>query len=328
MERKAYPAADRFQAPPPQPPDYEHRFTVVQYFRYGRDMNLVQTEAPDRPRAEPFLKWAGGKRLLLPKLLPLMPEPDVGSKYIEPFLGGGALFFALQPTRSVLSDANAELVETYQAVQEEVEEVIRFLAQLNHDEDSYYRVRGSKPRTRASRAARFIYLNKTCFNGLYRVNTSGEFNVPFGKHGPALVVCDINQLRRASEALQGATVVADDFGAILRRARPGDLVYLDPPYTIAHSNNGFIEYNAKVFSWQDQGRLANLALGLVRRKVKVAISNAEHHSIRELYNHSEFTIHRISRNSTMAGSSEARFSAVELLIIGSGGVSSSMKGRS
>jgi len=246
----------------------------------------------------------------------LVPKPDAGAKYIEPFLGGGALFFALRPTRSVLSDMNAELVETYQAVQEEVEEVIRFLSRLNHDKESYYRVRRSKPLTRASRAARFIYLNKTCFNGLYRVNTAGEFNVPFGKHGPALVVCDIAQLRRASEALHGATVVADDFGAVLRRARSGDLVYLDPPYTIAHSNNGFIEYNAKVFSWQDQSRLARLALGLVRRNVKVAISNAEHGSIRDLYDHSEFTIHRISRKSTMAGSSEARFSAAELLIVG------------
>ena len=247
-----------------------------------------------------------------------MPRPAAGSKYIEPFLGGGAVFFALRPTRSVLSDANAELVETYEAVREEVEEVIRFLKRLEHDEESYYRVRKSRPYTRASRAARFIYLNKTCFNGLYRVNTDGDFNVPFGKHGPKLLVCDTDQLRAASKTLQAATLVSDDFGAIIRRAHSGDLVYLDPPYTTAHSNNGFIEYNAKVFSWEDQSRLANLALGLVRRNIRVAVSNADHKSIRDLYDHNEFTIHRIKRASTMAGSAAARFAAVELLIVGGG----------
>jgi DNA adenine methylase len=271
--------------------------------------------------AAPFVKWAGGKRLLLPKLLPLLPSLEAGRRYSEPFLGGGAVFFALQPERALLADLNAELIEVFAAVQDDVEAVVEALQPLKNDEDTYYRVRRSRPRKAATRAARFIYLNKTCFNGLYRVNTRGDFNVPFGRHGQQLLVCDVDQLTAASRALASAELAVGDFGATGRRARAGDVVYFDPPYTTAHSNNGFIEYNQRVFSWADQRRLARNALALVRRGVHVAISNADHPAITALYADRAFCLHRISRWSTMAGKPQHRFPATELLIVGQGCVS-------
>jgi DNA adenine methylase len=267
-------------------------------------------------RVAPFLKWAGGKRLLLPQILPHLPAIAPDRRYFEPFLGGGAMYFALEPTRGVLSDLNAELVEVFSAVRDDVDKVIRHLRPLTNDAECYYRVRSSRPRSLAARAARFIYLNKTGFNGLFRVNLQGEFNVPFGKHSEKLVICDELQLRDASLTLHDTELSVKDFGRALARAREGDLVYLDPPYTTAHSNNGFIEYNARVFSWNDQRRLASIAERLARRGVRVAISNADHPSIVQLYQPTRFSIVRISRWSTMAGNNNSRFPTTELIIVG------------
>jgi DNA adenine methylase len=189
-----------------------------------------------------------------------MPPLTPGRRYVEPFLGGGAMFFALCPERALLADLNKELIDVFRTVRDEVDSVIKALRPLKNNEDTYYAIRASKPRNAAMKAARFIYLNKTCFNGLYRVNTRGEFNVPFGRHGAQLVICDERQLRAASEALAATDFDSADFGATVRRARAGDLVYFDPPYTTAHTNNGFIEYNQRVFSWADQRRLARVAL--------------------------------------------------------------------
>jgi DNA adenine methylase len=268
------------------------------------------------PGAEPFLKWAGGKRWLVETLIPILGAPEVGKRYIEPFLGGGAAFFALSPKRATLCDVNEELIEAYEAVRNDVEAVIRHLAQCIHDEDFYYSMRSTKRRSPAARAARFIYLNKTCFNGLFRVNTNGEFNVPFGRHNANLEFCNREQLRAASVALANARLKRCDFEAAVASAKKGDVVYFDPPYTLAHENNGFIEYNARVFSWADQKRLAAVARQLVRGGVRVVVSNANHSSIRQLYSGTPFTIRQIPRWSTMAGSTSSRFSATELLITG------------
>lgn len=270
------------------------------------------------PSPAPFVKWAGGKRLLLSSLVDHLPSIESGRRYSEPFLGGGAMFFALRPERALLSDLNAELIEVFHAVRDDVEGVIEALRPMTNDKDIYYAARRSRPRKPATRAARFIYLNKTCFNGLYRVNTKGEFNVPFGRHGRNLVVCDESQLRAASRTLSGVDLEVSDFGPIARRTRAGDLVYFDPPYTTAHTNNGFIEYNKRVFSWEDQRRLAKVAATLVKRGVRVAISNADHPAITALYSDKCFEVHRISRASTMAGNSKHRFSATELLVVGGG----------
>jgi len=265
---------------------------------------------------EPFVKWAGGKRFLLPQLLEYVERPSAGSTYFEPFLGGGAVFFAVGSPAAVLADASGELIETYLAVRDCVDHVIKHLRGLKHSEAEYYRIRKSRPRLATTRAARFIYLNKTCFNGLYRVNLRGEFNVPFGRHPSTLVVCNEDQLRAASAALQGTDITVRDFAETMRLAKRGDTVYCDPPYTVAHSNNGFVEYNAHVFSWIDQERLATAAADCVARGAHVYVSNADHPSIRRLYEPLGFRIVTINRWTTMAGSSSKRFQSRELLLVG------------
>ncbi len=280
------------------------------------DSPVIASARPedDRLRAKPFLKWAGGKRGLLEDLLPLVPSLEKGSTYYEPFLGGGAVFFALRPKRAVLSDLNGELIETFRTVRDDPRRVIRSLAQLRYSKDSYYRIRSKLPPTRWQRAARFIYLNKTGFNGLFRVNFAGRFNVPFGNHGSNLMVCDSKQVLTASAALEGITLLRSDFENTVARASAGDLVYFDPPYTTAHTNNGFVEYNAKVFKLEDQTRLAKVAKDLAHRNVKVAVSNADHSSIRSLYADDCFKIDRIERWSTIAGKATKRFLTSEILI--------------
>jgi DNA adenine methylase len=269
--------------------------------------------------AEPFVKWAGGKRLMLPSLLPHIPQPAQGGTYFEPFVGGGAVFFGMQPESAVLSDVATDLIETYQAVKDDVEGVIERLRRMRRDKQEYYRIRASRPRHPSQKAARFIYLNKTCFNGLYRVNREGHFNVPFGDHGPNLLVCNRAQLRAAARALENATMRCCDFETVLQDARAGDVVYCDPPYTTAHSNNGFIEYNAHVFSWDDQRRLARLGKELVSAGVIVVVSNAYHSSLHDLYvRRFGFKSTLISRWSTMAGNRSFRFPTKEMVLVGGG----------
>jgi DNA adenine methylase len=265
---------------------------------------------------EPFLKWAGGKRLLLPALLEHIERPQDDGTYFEPFLGGGAVFFGLEPKNARLSDASSELINAFIAVRDSVEDTISHLQTMRHSKEDYYRIRGSRPRLPCTRAARFIYLNKTCFNGLYRVNLKGQFNVPFGRHPKTLVICNTEQLRNASRALPRTHIEVKDFYAAMKGAGKGDVVYCDPPYTVAHSTNGFIEYNAQVFSWADQERLAIAAGECAARGAKVYISNADHPSIRELYQPLGFRIEPIRRWTTMAGSSANRFKSTELLLIG------------
>lgn len=264
---------------------------------------------------EPFLKWPGGKRSLLQQLTKSFPSQSEQSTYFEPFLGGGAVFFSLRPRHAVLSDINSDLIEVYQAVRDEVDAVICHLSKMKYDEITYYKVRKSNPRSRAKRAARFIYLNKSCFNGIYRVNSKGKFNVPFGKHGKNVLLCDENQLSSASAALKDVEIVCLDFEHSLLRCRAGDFVYVDPPYTTAHKNNGFLEYNAKIFSWEDQERLARVVHRLANEGVKVVISNADHPTIVEQYQAlGNFSIKTISRQSTVAGSAKQRSTTTELVI--------------
>jgi DNA adenine methylase len=280
---------------------------------------LPATIAPPVDAAEPFLKWAGGKRLLLPLIKPHLPRLSADSKYFEPFLGGGALFFSLRPETARLSDINHELIRTYRTLRDHLDDVIEVLLELRNTKDDFYRIRAWRPRTSVRRAARFIYLNKTCFNGLYRENLAGVFNVPYGAHRYNTQVCDIPQLEDASAALRSVELRTADFVQSVSSARTGDFVYFDPPYITGHQNNGFVEYNAKVFSWKDQHRLYNVACRLVDRGVTVLVSNGDHRSIRELYGGaSAFTIHTLTRRSTMAGSAASRALRTELLIVGEG----------
>jgi DNA adenine methylase len=249
----------------------------------------------------PLIKWAGGKRRLLSDVRQFLPRDF--SRYYEPFLGGGALFFSLLPTVARLSDANRELIEMYIEVRDNVESLIGALRRLRNSEEDYYRVRASVPRTGAGKAARLIYLCTLSFNGIYRQNLRGEFNVPYG-YKTHLKHYEIDRLRETSMCLQGREILNQDFERAVGNARAGDLVYFDPPYTVAHGNNGFVKYNAKIFSWDDQKRLARTALRLKRLGCHVIISNADHPSIRELY--PEFDVHEAERFSVMSASSEFR----------------------
>ena len=246
--------------------------------------------APNAPSAggsaRPFLKWAGGKSRLLPQLQPLLPRADSYSRYLEPFLGSAALFFELRPKEAVLADVNHEIVECYQAIRSCPEKVIRALAQHEYEAEHYYRVRSAGPsRSLAARAARTIYLNKTGYNGLYRVNRAGRFNVPMGRYvnpgfrSPLLFAT----LRACSHALAAADIVPGDFEQVLARACAGDFVYLDPPYVPVSATSDFTSYAAGGFGWEDQQRLAAACRSLSERGVKIMLSNSDTPSVRALY---------------------------------------------
>jgi DNA adenine methylase len=250
---------------------------------------------------EPLLKWAGGKRFLLSHILPFAPTSF--NHYYEPFLGGGAMFFSLQPPCATLSDTNEDLIETYTEVRDGPQGVIDLLKRMSNSESDYYRIRDSRPRTPAGRAARLIYLCTLSFNGIYRQNLRGEFNVPYG-YKTHVNPCDEPRIHRIADTLRGRAITSSDFESVLANAKDGDFVYFDPPYTVAHGNNGFVKYNAKIFSWADQKRLAALAGQLKKKGCSVLVSNADHPSIRQLY--PRFEIHVIERNSVMSASSVFR----------------------
>ena len=234
----------------------------------------------------PFLKWAGGKRQLLPRILASVPA-DVNT-YYEPFVGGGAVFFALAAQRrfrrAVLGDFNRELILCYEAVRDDVEAVIRALGPYRYDKSLYYEVRELDPEALApaTRAARLIYLNRCGYNGLYRVNRSGRFNVPFGRYKNP-VICDEKKLRTASAALAGVKLVCQDFARTLRAPRPGDFVYLDPPYVPLSPTSSFTAYARTPFGADEQARLADLLRDLGRRKVRALLSNSDCAETRALY---------------------------------------------
>lgn len=234
----------------------------------------------------PLLRWAGGKRQLLSRLIEFFPKDISNGNYREPFLGAGCLFFALQPKQAVLSDANAYLISCYQHVRDDwaaVNKCLRRHARLT-SEDHYYRTRTLYNRSShsASQAARFIYLNKTCFNGIFRVNTKGEFNVPYGwKEPPALPTADI--LKRASNALKHATLVSHGFDKALEDAKQGDFVYLDPPYPPLNGTAYFTHYTMDRFSQSDQERLSAVVKGLDQVGCRVLMTSADLPLIRGLY---------------------------------------------
>jgi DNA adenine methylase len=260
----------------------------------------------------PFLKWAGGKRWLVSRHADWLRAD--ARRYIEPFLGSGAVFFHLQPSTAVLSDLNGELIRTYQVLREKPDSVVRHLKkhQLLHSHDYYYRVRKSVPRTDASRAAKFIYLNRTCFNGLYRVNLQGVFNVPKGTKDKVLLPTD--DFLRISRVLKGATLQACDFTVTLSHAGEGDFVYIDPPYTVKHNSNNFLKYNEQIFSWADQKRLSVALAEAAARGASILISNADHQCIHDLYSAKCWTHLTASRSSNLASSAQFRRGTTETVI--------------
>lgn len=254
------------------------------YVRYNGVMTttLATLQRTRNPDASPFVKWVGGKRGILPQLEKLFPRRF--ERYFEPFVGGGAVYFHLQPEQAVISDLNAELINTYRVVKDDVDALISHLHSHRNDEDYYYDMRAVAPDDLdpIARASRLIYLNRTCFNGLYRVNSKGGFNVPFGKHKNP-TICNEAGLRAASQALQGARIANRSYMAILSEARAGDFVYFDPPYHPLTTTSNFTSYTADSFSAQDQRDLATAFAALADRGCKVMLSNSDTEFIRELY---------------------------------------------
>lgn len=261
----------------------------------------------------PFLKWAGGKRWFVANYDQYIPQEY--DRYIEPFLGGGALFFHLRPENAVLGDINPDLIETYEAIRNNWGRVIEILKRHHrrHHSEYYYKVRSMTPKTKYERAARFIYLNRTCWNGLYRVNLNGDFNVPIGTKTNVLYEDD--NFREQSFALKKAQLVCDDFEKLIDMAGKGDLVFIDPPYTVRHNKNAFIKYNEKLFSWWDQQRLFYAVKRAKGRGARIIGTNANHHSVRKLYRN-EFELKRVSRISSISCNKNSRAKYDELLILG------------
>ncbi len=261
---------------------------------------------------KPFIKWAGGKRWLVEN--EHLQFPKFVGRYIEPFLGGGAVFFHVAPKQAILSDVNSNLINVYLAVRADwrrVEAELRRLQHL-HSREFYYQERNRQRKTPHTKAAQFLYLNRTCWNGLYRENLSGKFNVPIGTK--TQVIMHDDDFEGASKALMNANIRACDFEETLDCATRGDLVFLDPPYTTAHNTNGFVKYNQKIFNWDDQLRLRRSVEAARGRGAKILMTNANHHSIRDLY--SELGEPKIiPRSSVISGNASSRGQTTEALFL-------------
>ncbi|MDP9151928.1 MAG: DNA adenine methylase [Myxococcota bacterium] len=274
----------------------------------GAWLEVASAPAPARP----FLKWAGGKRQLLPTLLQNAPANP--RRYFEPFVGGGALFFALRPKEAVLADANGRLIRAYKGVRDSVDAVIRLLRSYPHEREFFYRFREKDvdEGTDAEVAAWFVYLNRTAFNGLYRVNRANGFNVPFGRYAnPTL--CDEPTLRACAAALAGADLRAEDFEAVVDDAREGDFVYFDPPYVPLSTTSSFTSYTSGGFGEAEQARLRDTARRLKERGVRVLLSNSSAPLVRRLYAQG-FSITEVSATRLVNSKASGRGAVVELLI--------------
>jgi DNA adenine methylase len=265
----------------------------------------------ETPRPRPFLKWVGGKGQMLDQLQPLLPAPGSYRRYFEPFAGGAALFFSLAPRRAVLADVNEELIDCYRATRDEVDAVIEALGGYKYGTDDYYRARELDPRSLplAQRAARTMFLNRTGYNGLYRVNRSGKFNVPMGRYTNPLL-CDAANLRACSKALQKVVLRVEDFEAVAARAKAGDFVYFDPPYVPVSDTASFTSYVPGGFGPDQQRRLAAVFAKLAGRGVSAILSNSDTPAVRELYR--GFRIDRVlaSRHINSRGSRRGKVGEV------------------
>jgi DNA adenine methylase len=279
----------------------------------------VRSSAPGLP--QPFLKWAGSKRAVMEALRPLFPAAGEVGTYVEPFLGGGSVaLFVLQklrPKRAVLADRNPDLINAFTAVRDDVEALIELLQahEARHRSKYYYAVRAKVPETATERAARLIYLNKTCYNGLYRLNRRGLFNVPLGRQRTCLIV-DIPALREVSALLQGVELVAGSFEQTLVDLGPGDLTYLDPPYDPVSQTSYFTNYDGQPFRREDQARLAERAREVASTGCRVIASNSDTPFVRSLY--PDFAVHELQVLRRISRNADGRTRAGEVVLVSPG----------
>jgi len=264
------------------------------------------------PIIEPFIRWAGGKTWLIP-YLPLIIGDTHIEHYHEPFLGGGAVFFSLNHTkRSYLSDANPELINTYIQVRDNPKSVIEYFLSFKNTKEDYYRIRDIyEAQNPSEEAARFIYLNQTSFNGLFRVNRQGKYNVPYGFRSNWTYSCD--RIIQASEKLKNTNIVCGDFEINKYRIKAHDLVFLDPPYTVSHNNNGFIEYNKNLFSIEDQERLNKFINYIKQKRAYYILTNAAHEAILQIFDKEEDRTLELPRKSLIGGKNANRSEITEYI---------------
>ena len=271
---------------------------------------------------KPFVKWAGGKRQLIPILNQNLPE-SFGT-YYEPFLGGGALLFHILTDKNgqkcSISDLNFDLVLAYTTIRDRIDGLITSLKnhEKNYQKDSesyYYSIRESNPRSEIEKTSRLIFLNRTCFNGLYRVNSKGKFNVPLGKYSNPNIVNEEN-IRAVSHILQSSrtAIKCRDFEAVLRDAKKGDLIYFDPPYQPVSATSNFTSYTTKDFTYDDLTRLAELCLKLDSRGCNVLLSNSDSQEVADIFAKNPWKITRIAANRSINSNSKKRTGHFELLI--------------
>lgn len=271
---------------------------------------------------KPFVKWAGGKRQLIPVLSENLPK-QMGT-YYEPFLGGGALLFHLLSERNQqncgISDLNSDLILTYTTIRDKIEDLINSLKNhsKHYKKDSksyYYSIRESSPRSAVEKTSRLIFLNRTCFNGLYRVNSKGKFNVPLGRYTNPNIVNEEN-LRSVSQILQSSKVSIQcrDFESVLKDVKKDDFVYFDPPYQPVSNTANFTSYTHKSFTIDDLQRLADLCLKLDSKGCKVMLSNSNSNEVEDMFKGKEWTIKKIHANRAINSDSKKRTGHYELLI--------------
>ena len=256
------------------------------------------------PGIDPFIRWAGGKSWLIEFVENLIKDKTINN-YFEPFLGGAAVFFSLQQyRRAYLSDTNPELINTYEQVRDNPMGVLEYLSQYENTEKSYYRIRTYEPNDNLERAARFIYLNQTSYNGLYRVNKNGKYNVPYGFR--TQWVYDYDRITVASQKLQNVRFKCADFSKTKYGIKEHDFVFLDPPYTVSHNDNGFIEYNKNLFSLDDQKRLSKYIDYIKRKGAYYVLTNAAHPTIQDIFQKDGDKMIKLSRLSLIGGKKAAR----------------------
>ena len=271
---------------------------------------------------KPFVKWAGGKRQLIPILNENLPK-SFGT-YYEPFLGGGALLFHILTERDGqrcnISDLNSDLVLAYTTIRNRIDELISSLKnhERNYHKNSksyYYSVRESNPRSEIEKTSRLLFLNRTCFNGLYRVNSKGKFNVPLGKYTNPNIVNEDN-LRAVSDILQSSrvSIKCRDFEAVLQDAKKGDLVYFDPPYQPVSQTANFTSYTNKDFTIDDLDRLAKLCKKLDSKGCKVLLSNSDSKEVEDMFSNKSWKVNKIQANRSINSDSKKRTGHFELLI--------------
>ncbi len=246
-------------------------------------------------KPKPFVKWVGGKRQLLNqfKLLNLYPPKQfdpLRARYYEPFVGGGAVFFDLLPRSAFLSDLNKELITTYAVIKNNVEDLIQSLKVHKIEKEYFLKIRAFDTNMLSDLeiASRFIYLNRTCFNGLYRVNKKGQFNVPFGKYKRPLI-CDQDNLRKVSKALQSVELRTGDYSEILDFVKKGDFIYLDPPYYPLNRTSSFTAYTKEGFLEEEQIKLRDVFFELDKKGCFVMLSNSDTSFIRKIYSDAKIT---------------------------------------